>query len=67
LTNQWNIIKSGIGYQVLESNVRKRALYFNNLPDAQTTLELINFRLELDKLKKENKNASSLSNLDEYK
>ncbi len=67
MTNQWNIIKSGIGYQVLESNVRKRALYFNNLPDAQTTLELINFRLELDKLKKENKNASSLSNLDEYK
>ena len=55
MDNEWKIIESDMGngkkeYQVSNGNVGKT---FDNLPDAKTTLELINFRLELKEFKDE--------------
>ena len=55
MDNEWKIIESDMGngkkeYQVSNGNVGET---FDNLPDAKTTLELINFRLELEELKDE--------------
>jgi hypothetical protein len=55
MDNEWKIIESDMGngkkeYQVSNGNVGET---FDNLPDAKTTLELINFRLELEEFKDE--------------
>ena len=58
MNNEWRIVESNMGngkieYQVSDGDVGERSLSydFDNLPDAKTTLELINFRLELEELR----------------
>ena len=60
MNTEWRIIKNDMGngkieYQESDGDLKERSVSydFDNLPDAKTTLELINFRLELEEIRDE--------------